>query len=44
LLQTVGATDSPRRFSSLLNGWQQQRNEDANDGDYDKQLDQRKTM
>jgi hypothetical protein len=38
LLQIVHALRSPGRFASRLHRRQQKRNEDANDGDNDKQL------
>jgi hypothetical protein len=39
LFQMVGALHSSCSFASLLNGGQQQGNEDADDGDDDEQLD-----
>jgi hypothetical protein len=39
LFQVVGALHSSGRFASLLNGGQQEGNEDADDGDHDEQLD-----
>jgi hypothetical protein len=40
----VRAFAAPRRFASSLNSRQQQRDEDANDGDHHKQLNQGKTV
>lgn len=38
LLEIVAALTSPRRFSRRLDGGQQQRDENANDRDYDEQF------
>jgi len=43
LSDVTEALGPPGGFSSCLDGWQQQRDQDADDGDYDQQLDQRKT-
>src|SRR5437867_1778529 len=40
LLEVVAALDPPGRLATLLYGGQQQRHEDADDGDHDEQLDQ----
>ena len=42
LLQMVGALYLPGRFAGRLYGGQQQRHQDADDGDHDQQLDERK--
>jgi hypothetical protein len=44
LLEVVDALGAPGRFAGRLHGWQQQRDQDADDRDYDQQLNQRKTM
>ena len=41
LPQVIETLRAPRGFAGGLNGWQQQGNQDADDGDYDEQLDQR---
>ena len=38
LLQVVGALDAPSRLASHLNGWQEQRDENANDGNHYEEL------
>ena len=43
LLQVVLALHHPCRLAGRLNGWQQQRDQDADDRDHDQKLDQRKT-
>ena len=43
LLQIVFALRAPGRFTCLLNGWQQQGNQDRNDGNDHQQLNQCKT-
>jgi hypothetical protein len=42
LLQVVDALGPPSRLAGGLNGRQQQRHQDANDGNHDQQFDQRK--
>jgi len=42
LLQVVLALRTPCRFPGLLNGWQQQGHQDADDRNHDQQLDQGK--
>jgi hypothetical protein len=42
LLEVVGALRSPRRLARGLHGRQQQRDEDANDGNYHQQFNQGK--
>jgi len=44
LFQVVEALRSSRCLPGLLNGRQQQGDENANDGDRDEQLDKRKTV
>src|SRR5262249_6684392 len=44
LLEIVPALSSSGCFSSLLDGRQQQCDQDCDDGDHDEQLDQRKTL
>jgi hypothetical protein len=44
VLQVVGALHPPSRFTRGLNRWQQQRYQDADDGDDDKQFHQRETL
>jgi hypothetical protein len=41
LFEIVGALAAGRRLSNLLDGWDQERDQDANDGDHDQQLDER---
>ncbi len=43
LLQIIGASRTPRTFAGRLHGRQEQRNENADDGDHHKQLHERKT-
>jgi hypothetical protein len=38
LLEAIGALHSAGRFASRLNGWQQQRHQDPNDGNHHQQL------
>ena len=40
LLEIVGAGHPPRGFARRLDGRQQERDEDADDGDHDQQFDQ----
>jgi hypothetical protein len=40
LLQIVDALDAPRGFTRRLNGRQQKRDQNRNDGDDDQELDQ----
>ena len=42
LLQVVVALGPPRRFAGRLDRGQQQRDQDADDGDHDQQFNQRK--
>jgi hypothetical protein len=42
LLEVVVALRSPRCLACGLNGWQQKCHQDADDGNYDEQLDKRK--
>jgi hypothetical protein len=44
LVQIIQALGAPRRFTRRLDGRQQQRDQDADDGDDDEQLDQGKTV
>jgi hypothetical protein len=39
LLQVILALDPPRRLARRLHGRQQQRDQDADDGDYDQKFD-----
>ena len=41
LLEVVGAADACGRLADLLDGGQQQADEDGDDGDHHQQLDQR---
>ena len=43
LTNIVAALHTPRRFTSRLNGWQQQSHQDADDRNNDQQLDERKS-
>jgi hypothetical protein len=43
LLEIVCALRSPRRFPSRLDRWEQERNQNRDDRDYDKQLDEGET-
>jgi hypothetical protein len=43
-MQVVAARDAGGRFTDLLDRGQEQADQDGNDGDYDQQLDQRKTV
>jgi hypothetical protein len=44
LLHLVGAARSPGRFAGRLHSGQQECHENANDGDYHQQLNERETM
>ena len=44
LLEVVCTLGTPRRLAGRLHGRQQERNEDADDGDHHQQFDQRKTV
>ena len=44
LLKMAHTLSAPRRLTRCLYSRQQQRDQDANDGDHDQQFDQRKTM
>ena len=44
LLELVGAGGTAGRFSCLLDRRKKQANENANDGDYDEKLDERKRV
>lgn len=44
LLQMIAALGATGGFTSLLNGRQQQRNQDRNDGNHDEQLDEREAL
>jgi hypothetical protein len=44
LLEVVGAAHTVGGLADLLDGGQQQANEDGNDGDDDQKLDQRETL
>lgn len=43
LFEIIAALRAPGRFSNPLDGWKQQRDQDGNDGNDDKQLDERET-
>ncbi len=42
LFEVVPALSTSSSFASRLNGWQQQRDQNRNDGDHDEQFDERK--
>jgi hypothetical protein len=43
LLEVVGALSAPRRFTGVLDRWQQKGNQDADDRNHDEKFNQRKT-
>ena len=44
LLQVVRTGGSCRSFANLLNGWEEQANQDRDDRDHDEQLDERERL
>ena len=44
LVEVVLTTCPVRRFSNLLHGGEEQRDQDTNNGDHHQQFDQRKTV